>query len=59
MIHDMDYHTTSFQMEASRRIGQHWKLSSDLRYFASRDQRDAIQALNQDSHVQITLTRYF
>lgn len=59
MIHDMDYHTTSFQMEASRRIGQHWKLSGDLRYFASRDQRDPIQALNKDSHVQLTLTRYF
>jgi hypothetical protein len=58
-IHDLDYHSTSFQVEASRRIGSGWKVSVDGRFFAAKNSRDPLSALDDDSHIQLTLDRYF
>jgi hypothetical protein len=57
--YDLDYHSYSFQVEASSRIGRGWKANMDLRLFSGDDARDPLSALNRDDHLQLTLERYF
>ena len=45
----------SFQIEASRRLGDDWKLILDLRYFAD----NKLNPISQDDHLQLTLEHYF
>lgn len=59
IIYDLDYDSTTFQIEASRRLGAQWKVSLDLRYFDANDTRDLLTAFNDDSHIQLTIERYF
>ncbi|SIS74657.1 hypothetical protein [Neptunomonas antarctica] len=59
IIHDLDYGSSSFQVEASRRIGNKWKVSLDGRFFSAEDARDPLSTLGNDSHIQISAERYF
>ena len=55
-IQYLDYsELRSFQIEASRRIGDDWKLILDLRYFAD----NKLNPISQDDHLQLTLEHYF
>ena len=45
----------SFQIEASRRLGDNWKLLLDLRWFSDHK----LNPISKDDHLQITLERYF
>lgn len=58
-VHDLDYDGTSFQMEASRRIGDVWKVSLDARVFSSDEPANPVTSLDKDDHIQLTLERYF
>lgn len=58
-IHDLDYNSTSIQLEVSRRLGESWKLSLDGRFFSASDRGDPMIALDQDDYFQLTLERYF
>ena len=55
-MQNLDYNDLySFQIEASRRLGDDWKLSLDLRLFSGHK----FNALSHDDHLQLTLKRYF
>lgn len=56
MVQDLDYGgLTSYQVEASRRIGDDWKVNLELRIFSGHD----LNPIHQDDHLQLTLERYF
>lgn len=57
--YDLDYHSHSLQIEASRRIGNAWKASLDLRLFSGDEANDPLSAIRRDDHLQLTLERYF
>lgn len=59
IIYDMDYESTSFQVEASRRLGDKWKITLDGRFFSADDTNDMISSMNRDDHIQIGIERYF
>jgi len=45
----------SFQIEASRRLGDDWKFSLDLRIFSD----NKLNPISNDDQLQITLERFF
>ncbi|EAR61848.1 hypothetical protein [Neptuniibacter caesariensis] len=57
--HDLDYDSQSLIVEASRRIGDSWKVSVDGRFFSADDQADLSYNFRQDDHLQFTVERYF
>ena len=58
-IVDRDYGSTFFNVEASRRINDHWKAAAEIRAFFNIDERDPLANLERDSYLQLTLSRYF
>ncbi|MEH6826091.1 MAG: hypothetical protein V7629_19530 [Motiliproteus sp.] len=56
---DLDHGGYSVLVEASRRLGNSWKLSLDARVFDSDDSLDPLFAIREDDLVQLTLERYF
>lgn len=48
-----------WNVEASRRIGSHWKLSADLRIFDSLSHDTLFAAINKDDFFQVSLAYYF
>ncbi len=59
VIYDLDYDSTSFQIEASRRLGNKWKITLDGRFFSTDDNADLLSSMDRDDHIQIGLERYF
>jgi hypothetical protein len=59
VIYDLDYDSTSFQVEASQRLGDKWKIMLDGRFFSTKGNADFISSMNRDDHIQIGLERYF
>ncbi len=57
--YDLDFHSHILQVEASRRIGDAWKVSLDLRLFSGDEPNDPLSAIRRDDHLQLTLERYF
>ncbi len=53
-----DKHTTYF-IEASRRVGDRWKVEFDLRLFTGLDAKDPAGPIRRDSHVQLRIARFF
>ncbi len=56
---DLDHSSKTFRVEASRRIGQSYKLSVEAQLFADVDVNDPLSAFEEDSFVQVELARYF
>jgi hypothetical protein len=56
---DLDHNAASFLLEASRRVGDDYKVSLDLRAFQSSEPADLIYSLRNDDHLQLTIARYF
>ena len=56
---DLDHNAQSIIVEASRRLGDSYKLSLDVRFFNSKNVQDILTQLDQDDHIQLTLERYF
>ncbi|MGB2222564.1 hypothetical protein [Neptunomonas sp.] len=59
LTYDLDYHSTSFGLEASRRLGNSWKLSLDARIFNANDKEDPLYTIDDDNYIGLTLERYF
>lgn len=59
VLSDLDGGGYFVNLEASRRLGEAWKLEVELRLFLSTDQRDPLAALGRDDHLQVELQRYF
>jgi len=56
LVQDLDYsELRSFQIEASRRLGEDWKLSLELRLFSDHE----LNPISDDDHLQLTLEKYF
>ena len=59
MIHDLDFHSNSFSVEADRRIGDSWKISVEARAFDSGDSKDPGASFNRDDFIKVSLATYF
>ncbi len=59
VVNDWDSGTRFFNLEASRRIGNDWKLGLQARLWDNVDDADALFGLRNDDYVELKLTRYF
>jgi len=57
--YDLDYDSQSLIVEASRRVGENWKVALDGRFFSADDPKDVASAFDRDDHIQLTVERYF
>ena len=58
-IIDVEGDGVSFNLEASRRIGDSWKLSLEARGVRRADTGTTLQSLRDDDRLRLELTRYF
>lgn len=56
---DLDHNAFSFLIEASRRFGEDFIVSFDLRLFQSNEESDLLYSLSRDDHAQFSLAWYF
>ncbi len=59
VMYDLDFNSKSFRLEASRRLGESYKLEIEAHLFWDVDPLDPMYAFRKDDFVQITLARYF
>ena len=56
---DLDHNAYSFLVEATRRIGDDFSISFDLRLLQSNEESDLLYNLSNDDHAQLSLAWYF
>jgi hypothetical protein len=59
VLYDTDTHAVFGNIEASRRLGEHWTLSLELRFTTNTDRKDNLYFFRADDYLGIELTRYF
>lgn len=59
IVLDADSDTVLGNIEASRRIGQSWKFTAEVRWFDNVDQADIFYDLRQDDYVELQIAKYF
>ncbi len=59
LISDLEYDSTSFSIEASRRLYDSFKLNLEARFFNSSEPRDLAYSLRKDDYMQMSLAWYF
>ena len=59
IIRDAEGDATAVNVEASRRIGERWKVEIEARAWTGVDRGDPFFALRRDDYVQLTLSRFF
>jgi hypothetical protein len=59
LIQDVDSSDAAWSIEASRRIGNRWKLSVEGRLFKFNRSNNALYQVRNDDYVQVELARYF
>ncbi len=59
MVVDTDNQSRTFRVEASRRLGDSWKLTGELQLFSNIDADDPLSAYAQDDFILLELARYF
>ncbi len=59
LIVDTDNQSKTLRVEASRRLGDSWKLSGELQVFTDIDAADPLQAYERDDYLLVELARYF
>ncbi|WP_196140288.1 hypothetical protein [Aliikangiella sp. G2MR2-5] len=59
LSYDLDYESTSLLVEASRRFGNNFKLSLDVRMFEVDDVADSMYLFRNDDHIQLTAQYYY
>ncbi len=57
--YDLDFDSTHFIIEASRRIGENIKVSLDIRLFDSSEIQDPGYLFRHDDHIQLTAQYYY
>ncbi|MGB0495682.1 MAG: hypothetical protein ACPGJI_04935, partial [Kangiellaceae bacterium] len=57
--YDLDFKSTSFLIEGSRRFGQNIKASLDVRFFESDAREDSLYLFRRDDHLQLTIQYYY
>ncbi|MGD8886434.1 MAG: hypothetical protein PVF34_12490 [Gammaproteobacteria bacterium] len=58
-IVDLDDDGYMFNLEASRRLGDAWKLTAEIRSFANLETTDPLYSFRNDDHLQVELAWYF
>ena len=56
---DLEEGARLFTLEASRRVGDRWRLEVDLRVVSHADPADLLFPLRRDDHLQLRVARYF
>jgi len=56
---DVKNGSKSLRVEASRRVGDSWKLTGELQVFTAIDGEDALQAFERDDFLLVEMARYF
>ena len=59
VIQDLSTQDSTFSIEASRRIGNRWKLSVEGRFFSVDDRPSVLFPIRNDDYLQFELARYF
>lgn len=59
LIQDLDSNDATWAIEASRRIGNRWKLSVEGRLFKVHQVNNVLYQVRNDDYVQLELARYF
>jgi hypothetical protein len=59
MVRDWKNGTRFFNLEASRRVGNDWKLGLQARFWDKVDDRDALFGLRNDDYIEFKISRYF
>ena len=59
VVADAEGDSTALNLEASRRIGESWKVELEARAWNGIDHDDPMAALRRDDYVQFTVSRYF
>ena len=59
MIVDLDNNSRVMSVEASRRIGDNWKISLEARFFSNIDSDDSLASFENDDFMQLELAWYF
>ncbi len=59
VIMDLDNQGQFYNVEASRRLGDNWKLSLEARAYANLDDTEIIYPLRNDGYIQLELAWYF
>ena len=59
VIADAEGDATTLNLEASRRIGEHWKVEVEARAWIGVAENDPMFPLQRDDYVQFTLSRFF
>ena len=57
--YDVDFHSRSLLIEASRRLNDYWTISLEGLLFTAKNANDIVASLDQDDRLQLTLERYF
>ncbi|NQY27006.1 MAG: hypothetical protein HRT92_07495 [Piscirickettsiaceae bacterium] len=59
VIQDVDSSDSAWNIEASRRIGNRWKVSLEGRFFKSDQTNSTLYQIRDDDYIQLELARYF
>ena len=59
VVADADGDSTALNVEASRRIGESWKVEVEARAWNGVDHDDPMVPLRRDDYIQFTLSRFF
>jgi hypothetical protein len=59
VIKDLDDDGLMFNLEASRRIGNDWKTSAQIRLWSDIPEEDPLYFFHRDDYLEITITRFF
>ncbi|MEM7250130.1 MAG: hypothetical protein AAF493_01815 [Pseudomonadota bacterium] len=58
-IRDLDGSATVFSVEASRRLGDRWKVELEVRLWSDIRSSDPFFSVRNDDHIQLTVSRFF
>ncbi len=58
-IYDFEFNHVTYFVEASRRIGDRWKVELDVRIFSRFSPTDPGAFIRRDDHVQLRIARFF
>lgn len=56
---DFDYHSPSFRVEASRRVGDSIKVNLEAQWFGGIPEVDPLSSFRDDDYLQLEIARYF
>ena len=59
LSYDIDFNSSNFLIEASRRFGNSFKFALDVRIFNVDNANDVVYAFRKDDHIQLTAQYYY